>query len=193
MGNGLANHGEGPAFGGHLRPRLQLSQRDRTIGRSPRGRGFAEVRSAATPLRAASTVKWSRSQSRTFPRVAVGIIGAGHTEWIGNEKSASQKRAFLQHGCWLDVGNSPSHKGSGSRLRDGVGRALSGSPIDSTWSCNALLVEVQPLTPPKSHCGKLEAPFGACRLQADDGALGNYAEWVVRWIGNEKQALPQVG
>ena len=25
--NGLANHGEGPAFGGHLRPRLQPSQR----------------------------------------------------------------------------------------------------------------------------------------------------------------------
>jgi len=63
--------------------------------------------------------------------------GGQRSDRIGNEKSASQKLAFLQRGCCIDVGNSPSHKGSGSRLRDGVGRALSGSPIDSTWSCNA--------------------------------------------------------
>ena len=107
--------------------------------------------SAAKPLRAGSTAKWSRQQTRTSLKVAVKLMGAGHTQWIGNEKSASQKLAFLQRGCCIDVGNSPSHKRSGSRFRDGVGRALSGSPIDSTWSCNALLVEV-PLARARSRC-----------------------------------------
>ena len=87
-----------------------------------------------------------------FPKGSCAHHGCwAHTKWIRNEKSVSQKLAFLQRGCCIDVGNSPSHKGSGSRSRDGVGRALSGSPIDSTWSCNALLVEV-PLARARSRC-----------------------------------------
>jgi len=36
VGYALANHGDGPAFGGYLRLRLQLSQRCRSIGVKPR-------------------------------------------------------------------------------------------------------------------------------------------------------------
>ena len=47
--------------------------------------------SAAAPLSAGSTVKWSRLQTRTSLKVAVRLMGAGHTEWIGNEKSPSRQ------------------------------------------------------------------------------------------------------
>jgi hypothetical protein len=54
------------------------------------GRGSAEVPSAATPLRAGLTVGRSRQQTRASLKVAVRLMGAGHTEWIGNDKSASR-------------------------------------------------------------------------------------------------------
>ena len=44
--------------------------------------------SAAKPLRAGSTAKRSGLQNRTSLKVGVNLTGAGHTEWIGNEKSA---------------------------------------------------------------------------------------------------------
>jgi hypothetical protein len=46
------------------------------------------VPSAAKPLLAGPTVRRSRLQTRTFLKVAVELIGAGHREWIGNDKSA---------------------------------------------------------------------------------------------------------
>ena len=67
--------------------------------------------SAATPLRAGSTMKWSRLQTRTSLKVAVKLTGAGHTEWIGNEKSAFTEaehyQVFLEGfefgaSAWLD-------------------------------------------------------------------------------------------
>jgi hypothetical protein len=54
------------------------------------GRGSAEVPSAAKPLRAGLTVRRSRQQTRASLKVAVRLMGAGHTEWIGNDKSASR-------------------------------------------------------------------------------------------------------
>ena len=44
------------------------------------GRGFAEVLSAVTPLRAGSTAMCSRQQTRTSLKVAVKLMGAGHTQ-----------------------------------------------------------------------------------------------------------------
>jgi hypothetical protein len=56
-------------------------------------------------------MKWSRLQTRTSLKVAVKLTGAGHTEWIGNEKSAFTEaehyQVFLEGfefgaSAWLD-------------------------------------------------------------------------------------------
>jgi hypothetical protein len=52
---------------------------------------FPGVLSAATPRRAGSTARRSRPQNSTSLKVEVKLTGAGHTEWIGNDKSASRQ------------------------------------------------------------------------------------------------------
>ena len=98
VGNGLAKHGVGPASGGHLRPRLQLSQCNRAIAVGLSGtvqvaERFPGVLSAATPRRAGLTVRRSRQQAEISPRAPVHIMSAGRTEWIGNDKSASHRQS----------------------------------------------------------------------------------------------------
>src|SRR5208337_2088845 len=51
------------------------------------------VLSAATPLRAGSITKLPWQQARTSLKVEVNLMGAGHTEWIRNEKSTSDHLA----------------------------------------------------------------------------------------------------
>ena len=64
---------------------------------------FPGALSAATPRRAGLTAKWSRLQTRTSLKVAVKLMGAGHTEWIGNEKSASRLVSAVRSAIWCPV------------------------------------------------------------------------------------------
>ena len=65
---------------------------------------FPGVLSAAKPRRARSTAKWSRQQSRTSLKVAVKLMGAGHTEWIGNDKSATHRQSWRLAGFRRGMG-----------------------------------------------------------------------------------------
>ena len=115
--NLLANHSEGSAFGSHLRPRLQLSQRNRTIGTVHAAEQFRGVLSAATPRSTGSTAKWSRLQAKISPRAPVHIMGAGHTKRIGNEKSAFRHRTPVSK-------RFPFHTRAAVSLTGAVGRRM---------------------------------------------------------------------
>jgi|GEM_PF-3131420 hypothetical protein len=78
--NLLANHSEGSAFGSHLRPRLQLSQRNRTILDSSSCRTVpgSAVCSNTSPCWTDREVVPAARQN--FLKVAVSLMGAGRTQ-----------------------------------------------------------------------------------------------------------------
>ena len=99
VGNALADHGEGPASGGHLRLRLRLSQRNRIFGTVQAAEQFAGVPSLTTPRRAGSTGKLSRLQTKISPRAPPRIMGAGPVQ-----NGLGRPRGNLWHGLhgdWL--------------------------------------------------------------------------------------------
>jgi len=64
---------------------------------------------APMPLRAGPTVKLPRQQIGTSLMVEVKLMGAGHTEWIGNDKSASWRVTRLFFERVIAGEHSPSH------------------------------------------------------------------------------------
>ena len=85
-----------------FRSRYLLSrQRNRTIRTVQVAEQFSGVPSAATPLRAGSTAKWSRLQTKISRKALVRNAGTGHTQWIGNDKSASHRLGHLLG--WIQV------------------------------------------------------------------------------------------
>jgi hypothetical protein len=139
---------------------VQLSQHNRTIRESSSSGTVPGVLSAAKPLRAGSTAMWSRQQTRTSLKVAVKPMGAGHTEWIGNEQSALRQvrtsprtvprtRVHLLSGSLHPVVLQPVRRlgalGSLAVVWPGVGPILDG------WSSGRIV---------RSHCSDSLQPVG---------------------------------
>jgi len=85
-----------------FRSRYLLSrQRNRTIRTVQVAEQFSGVPSAATPLRAGSTAKWSRLQTKISPRAPVRIMGA---EWTQNGLGMISRLPIDNPGAWLCSG-----------------------------------------------------------------------------------------
>ena len=52
---------------------------------------------------------WSRLPTKVSPRAPVRVMSAGHTEWIGNDKSATHQLA--QRGAWAALGGQDRGRG----------------------------------------------------------------------------------
>ena len=50
------------------------------------GERFAEVQSGVKPLRAGPTARWSRYQTKIYPRAPVRIMGAGGAHKMDSER-----------------------------------------------------------------------------------------------------------